>query len=278
MFRKIQNNGSWQPGGTYTFEVHQYMDNHCNQWLFGIECFYCSIQHWIWHIFNGILGLCDNNDEDSTGSVKSASYLEITEGGTTYEPCGPSFPSLLDAWYKYSITIPEDLPLGTYYFKRFEWYSIFYTNTGQNIENGYTGWEFLKITISSLASPSILPSSLASFPSRPYGFGGADSGSWTSTPGVGNYTYTGGALTYTPGVGDWTWTPGAVNFTYTGYCYADPTWPAFQLSLNPADLDVTSHTWGPISTFNIEQLGGGKYVKNIIVVNNKGAIYVGATE
>ena len=108
-------------------------------------------------------------------------------------------------------------------------------------------WEFLKITIGGTVVPA-LP-----FPSRPVGFGGAGSGVPIGQPS--GYTY-----------------------TYTHYGYGNTSWPAFQLSLDPDDFDLDVNKWQPIPTFNIEQLGGGRYAKSICVINNKGAIWVGQTE
>ena len=128
-FRNVQNNGVWNPGGTYTFEADLRSKDGwtgkefpCRFFASGFglytsndvlnpptNCYGClDSACWPQFAYKEEDYLFDNNNEDFTGGV---------DGSTV------SSKELEDGWMKYTVQLAEDLPNGTYYFKgrRFYW-------------------------------------------------------------------------------------------------------------------------------------------------------------
>lgn len=117
-FRNVENDGIWEPGGTYTFEVYE-------PWTEGGEgsCELEGIPGFL-NEGSGIYGdedepppddppellgniLFDNNNQNLDGGVTNTEYDDVEE--------------LEGDWWRYTITIPEDLEDGTYYLKHASW-------------------------------------------------------------------------------------------------------------------------------------------------------------
>ena len=103
-FANVENDGKWLPGGTYTYDVYIYSEEgeygSCSDPVYGPGW-------WIDPCYTFCYGdsynspLFDNYEENLLGDVETSYEMEELGSG----------------WWRVTITIPEDLPNGTYYLK-----------------------------------------------------------------------------------------------------------------------------------------------------------------
>jgi hypothetical protein len=136
-FRNVQNNGYWEPGGIYTFEVagtkvglENQTGTYFNPYLgacdtsdvldyyegFQLICDTQSAGDSCGNVY--VVGpvsgnyLFDNNDENFAGGIEVITVLEHI--------------ILEDGWWRYTVQVEETVPLGTYYLKgrEFHYYTM----------------------------------------------------------------------------------------------------------------------------------------------------------
>jgi hypothetical protein len=111
-FRNIENDGYWQAGGTYTFEV----------WTEGfLQPTGNPNEFHVWGYdlveFNDVFTSClfDAANEDFNDGVQVTNYAWVSEVDVDEDGNG---------WHLWLITLPSDLENGTYYLKHAAYDSI----------------------------------------------------------------------------------------------------------------------------------------------------------
>jgi len=139
-FRNVELDGKWEAGGTYTFEVYEPISGFPidGGWLINPYTGVCS-----WYAAG--VGNCVSCDQAEGDMLYSDTDLLIDEDchGGSFAPSAGLVGNILfdnndanldggvegteiidkedtedERWYKYTITLPADIPNGTYYFKR----------------------------------------------------------------------------------------------------------------------------------------------------------------
>lgn len=109
-FSDIQQGGTWKQGGTYSFLV----------FLSGTDNGYgsCSIGGVpgnLWSPCGGLWGDDDGTEPNHSGNILFGNTNEDLTGGVVLEDV--TWEEQSGGWWKVTVTIPADLPVGNYYLK-----------------------------------------------------------------------------------------------------------------------------------------------------------------
>lgn len=123
-FRNVQNGGSWETGETYTFEVYEPYTHTMD------PGFTCQGYPGGWESGENLIGENEFVSTECGTKAKNESNLLFdninqNDSGAIADTPKISREDMGNDWYKYTITLPVDLPNGKYYFKKVSWFTTF---------------------------------------------------------------------------------------------------------------------------------------------------------
>ena len=109
-FTDVQQGGTWKQGGTYSFLVFlRAVDNGYG------SCSIGGIPGWLFDPAGGLWGDGDETEPGQSGNILFSNANEDLTGGVVLEDV--TWTDMGDYWWKVTVTIPADLPVGNYYLK-----------------------------------------------------------------------------------------------------------------------------------------------------------------